>query len=163
MSDSYSCLFTFWSYHPYLLLNYLIASYTCLCYFFLECKCMLVSRLRSRGVQRLRLMLYNNLLEQVAEHKYLGVTLTSNLSWSTYISSISSKVRKLVGMHFYPWSSSETLHKLYIALIHPHLEYAVPVWSPHHCKDVNLSQYKSLLLECVQRTENSVHAGSTQV
>ena len=87
-----------------------------------KCKCMTVSRVRSRGVQRFRLMFYNNLLEQVAEYKYkyLGVTITSNLSWSAHISSISSKAHKLVGMlyhHFYPWSSSETLHELYIAMI----------------------------------------------
>ena len=82
-----------------------------------------------------------NPLEQVTKYKYFGVIITSTLSWSTHISSISTKARRLVGMlyrHFYPWSSSEALlHKLYIALIHPCLEYAAPVWSPHHSKDIN--------------------------
>ena len=47
---------------------------------------------------------------------------------------------RLVGTlyrHFYPWSSPEALHKLYIALIRPRLEYAAPVWSLHHSKDIN--------------------------
>ena len=41
-----------------------------------KCKFMTVSKFRSRGIQNPKLMLYNNLFEQVAEYKYLGVTIT---------------------------------------------------------------------------------------
>ena len=74
-----------------------------------KCKFMIISKLRNRGVQNPTLILHNNPLEQVTEYKYLGVIITSTLSWSTHISSISTKARRLVGMlyrHFYLWSSS---------------------------------------------------------
>ena len=38
---------------------------------------------------------------------------------------------------FYQWSDPEALIRLYISLIRPHLEYAAPVWSPEHMKDIN--------------------------
>ena len=102
---------------------------------------MIVSKLRTRGIQTPNLMLCDNSLEQVAEYKYsLGVTITNNLSWSNHISTISSKACKLTGMlyrHFYPWSNPEALYKLYISLIRPRLEYAAPVWTPHLSKNVD--------------------------
>ena len=127
-----------------------------------KCKFMIVSKLKSRGIQDPILKLHDNQLEQVTEYKYLGVTITNTLSWSAHISSISSKARKLVGMlyrHFYCWSSSEALHKLYTSLIRPHMEYAAPVWSPHHSKDINKLEavQKFALRMCSKDWEANYH------
>ena len=63
-----------------------------------KCKFMIVSRLRSRGIQAPALELNGHQLEKVLEYKYLGVTLTSNLSWSEHVDTIVCKTRKLVGL-----------------------------------------------------------------
>ena len=38
---------------------------------------------------------------------------------------------------FYEHSNSSTLLKLYLTTIRPHLEYASPVWNPHHRNEIN--------------------------
>ena len=72
-------------------------------------------------------------LDRVNSFKYLGLVITSNLSWSAHIQSISCKSRRLIGMLyrlFYRHSSPSTLYKLYSSLIRPHLEYCSSVWDP---------------------------------
>ena len=39
-----------------------------------------------------------NIVNEANEYKYLGVTLSSDMSWSSHISAISSKTRKLIGV-----------------------------------------------------------------
>ena len=49
------------------------------------------------------------------------------------------KTRRLVGLlhHlFSTYSSPNTLVKLYISFIRPHLEYAIAIWDPYLIKDV---------------------------
>ena len=83
-------------------------------------------------------------MEKVNSYKYLGVTLTSDLTWSHHIRNITAKSRRLVGLlyrQFYKWSS---LSRLYVSLVRPHLEDAVPAWNLYLAKDINS-------LESVQR------------
>ena len=86
------------------------------------------------------LHLYGQPLERVFEYKYLGVVLSANLSWTPHIDKIVAKTRKIIGMlyyrQFYQWSDPEVLTKLYTTIVRPHLEYAVPVWSPELVKDI---------------------------
>ena len=86
-------------------------------------------------------------MEKVNSYKYLGVTLTSDLTWSHHIRNITAKYRRLVGLlyrQFYKWSSPTTLSRLYVSLVRPHLEHAVPAWNLYLAKDINS-------LESVQR------------
>ena len=79
------------------------------------------------------LYLNNSPLELVTSFKYLGVVLSSNLSWSLHVHNICSKSRKLIGFlfrYFYRFSSPSVLFKLYLALVWPHLEYCSSVWDP---------------------------------
>jgi hypothetical protein len=46
--------------------------------------------------------------------------------------------------------SAETMKKLYCCYVRPHLQFAVPVWSPANKSDINL-------LECVQKRATRVH------
>ena len=64
-------------------------------------------------------------LTYVNSVKYLGILITSNLSWSQHISNLHLKVRRLVGMlyiKFYKNAETSTLLQLYILFIRPHLE-----------------------------------------
>ena len=105
----------------------------------IKCKYMVVSRLKSRAVPSQSMLLYGQPMEQVANYKYLGVFLTEDLSWSLHIDKITCKTRRLVGMlyrRFYRWTTTRALLRLYLCLIRPNLEYAVPVWNPYLVKDV---------------------------
>ena len=78
------------------------------------------------------LSLNGSSLELVSSFRYLGVLITSNLSWSLHIQSICRISRKILGLlfrHFY-YSSPVVLFKLYISLVRPHLEYCSSLWDP---------------------------------
>ena len=104
-----------------------------------KCRVMVISRKRLQSIPPPSFYLNGTQLNQVTSYKYLGVTITSNLSWLPHITSLCNKARKLVGMiyrRFYQHSDSHTLLKLYLTIIRPHLEYASPVWDPYHKTEV---------------------------
>ena len=85
-------------------------------------------------------------MEVVQSYKYLGVVVSSDLSWSSHIQLVCMKANKILGLIYrnfakYTSDSSVILNK---ALVRPHLEYAAQVWSPYMVKDIEL-------LEKVQR------------
>ena len=94
-------------------------------------------------------------LEQVETFKYLGVLLSSDLSWSAHIDSICTKARKVIGLlyrrRFYGDVDNHSLLELYSVLVRPHLEYAAPIWDPHLIKtQINLKMFKYLLSKCYE-------------
>ena len=112
-----------------------------------KCKTMFISRRRLRRSEPSPLFLNGSLIEAVDCIKYLGVSIASDLSWSQHIQSITSKTRRLVGLLFrqyYHYADTNVLKKLYVSLVRPHLEYAVPIWDPYTAKDCDL-------VESVQR------------
>ena len=66
-----------------------------------------------------------------------------------HIDRISSKARRLVGLlyrKFYKRASPDALLNLYLGIVRPHLEYAVPVWNPYLQKHIrNFEGVQSLL------------------
>ena len=102
-----------------------------------KCKYMVISRKR-RPTYPGVLYLGDIPLEQVECFEYLGVILSSKLSFSQHIDSVCSKARKILGLlyrRFYNNASKDTLLQLYLSLVRPHLEYASPVWNPRTCKN----------------------------
>lgn len=78
-------------------------------------------------------LLNNNVLQNVQQIKYLGVTLNSKLDWIDHIHATAAKASRL--LYFFqrnfkhsPQSLKETL---YFTNIRPILEYACAVWDPH--------------------------------
>ena len=72
-------------------------------------------------------------IERVSSFRYLGIILSSSLSWSPHISFVCNKSRKILGLlfrHFSPHSSPSTLIRLYISLVRPILEYGSIIWVP---------------------------------
>ena len=99
-----------------------------------KCRQMFISRKRVHSVAPPSLTIDGTPLIEVTEYKYLGVTITSDMTWSPHITNVCNKSRKLIGLlyrRFYQNSSSHTLLKLYKSFIRPHLEYSSVVWNPH--------------------------------
>jgi len=76
------------------------------------------------------------------EAKYLGITFTDDLSWSSHVRSIHKRANSTLGflrrnLHRCPAKLKETA---YITLERSTLEYAAPVWDPYLARDCNLLQ-----------------------
>ena len=98
-----------------------------------KCKYLICSRKTHPRLPPSGLLLDGVTLEQVESYRYLGVLLSSRLTWSDHIEQICAKSRKLVGMmyrQFYSWADSNTLLLIYQTCIKPHLEYACQLWDP---------------------------------
>ena len=109
-------------------------------------KCHIMHISRSRVPMSFMYELCGQVLFSAEEAQYLGVTLTSELSWSPHINSIANRANVSLGflkrnLKHCPSQLKETA---YIALVRSILEYACPIWDPHLRKDVDL-------LERVQR------------
>ena len=84
----------------------------------------------------------------------LGVTVCSDLDWTTHIKSIADKARQKAAWVFsvFHTRSQETMVTLYKSLVRSLLEYCCPVWNPKKISDIQE-------LEGVQRTFTSRIAG----
>lgn len=71
--------------------------------------------------------------------KYLGVTITGNLTWSSHIDNICASARRKLGLlkHKLKYSPPNVKMLAYNTLIRSRLEYASVVWDPHTKKDIN--------------------------
>ena len=106
-----------------------------------KCKVMHVSRKRSPLSPIIPITLNGSVLETVDTFKYLGLLISSDLSWTNHIENICSKARKHLGLlyrRYYRFSDQNTLLQLYTSLVRPHFEYAAPVWDPHLQRNIQL-------------------------
>ena len=79
------------------------------------------------------------ILHMVKQFKYLGVTFSSDATWSAHIISVCLRARRLIGMLYrklYCYADTPSLLKLYLTTVRPHLEYASSVWDPYLKKDI---------------------------
>lgn len=73
-------------------------------------------------------------LESTNSYKYLGVHITSNLSWAMHVEQIINKANRTLGYLRRNFSKAPSSLKLalYKTLIRPKLEYASSIWDPSH-------------------------------
>ena len=72
-------------------------------------------------------------LQRVECYKYLGLLISSNMSWLMHITATCSKAKQILGLnyrHFYGSASPDTLKQLYLSMVRPHLDYACQIWDP---------------------------------
>ena len=82
-----------------------------------KCKFMVLSRKRSNADHEFPALMLNDLpIECVSQFKYLGVHISSDLTWSLHVSKICAKGRRLVAMLYRRFSDADTstCRQLYI-------------------------------------------------
>ena len=109
-------------------------------------KCQIMSITREKSHLTHLYTLCGHVLSSVQEAKYLGITLTDELSWSSLVRSIHNRANSTLGflrrnLCRCPAKLKETA---YITLVCSTLEYAAAVWNPHLARDCDL-------LEKIQR------------
>ena len=92
---------------------------------------MVVSRKRNRP--SLSLAVNGQTIEEVQYHKYLGVTVSNDLSWHAHVDAMCFKARQLLGLVYrsFGFANSSCLTKIYQAVVRPSLEYCGTLWDPH--------------------------------
>jgi hypothetical protein len=102
-----------------------------------KCQMMTVSRLHQ--FSDFAYCLNNLKLERVSLYKYLGIYVSSDLSWDAHVNFICSKANRALGFirRQLGKCSQEVKLKAYTALVRPHLEYASCAWDPHVETQIN--------------------------
>ena len=82
--------------------------------------------------------LHGQTLEVVDGSKYLGVTVTDNLSWSKHVSAIAGKAHRSLGFlrRNFKHCSRQVKAATYTTVVRPVMEYAAPVWDPYRQADI---------------------------
>lgn len=90
--------------------------------------------------------LHGHILEPVDSAKYLGVSISNNLSWNKHIQSVTAKGNRTLG--FVKRNLKECTRKVkaagYTTLVRPVIEYASTIWDPTNQASINT-------LELIQR------------
>jgi hypothetical protein len=75
----------------------------------------------------------SSVLQKVDHHPYLGVELSSKLSWATHITQTVNKSNSILGLlKRNLWNCSPRTKEIaYKTLVRPRLEYCSPIWDPH--------------------------------
>ena len=113
-------------------------------------------QMHQRGIPPLRLMLNSQVIEQVSEHRHLGVILDDQLKWQAHINSITNAVAKNVYLlsrlrHF---CNSEACNTFFQAHIMSRINYVSNVWDG--CSDVHKRAVKVLCAASPVLTEGGL-------
>ena len=109
-------------------------------------KCNIMRASRTRDPKLFNYSLTGQVLEEVMDAKYLGVTLSNDLEWSKHIATMTNKANsKLSFLHRNLKGCPEKLKQTaYFSLIRSFMEYGATVWDPY-------PKYNSGKIERVQR------------
>ena len=101
-------------------------------------KCQVLNISKSKPLNT-QYTLHGQVLESTNTAKYLGVTLSKDLSWNEHINSITAKANRTLGfVKRNVKTKNEKVKELaYKTLVRPQVEYASPVWSPHTKENIN--------------------------
>ena len=113
-------------------------------------KCQVVHATGSKIPIKKDYVLHGQVLESVSCAKYLGVDISSSLTWNSHINRIVSSANRT--LNFVRRNIKTKIPKVretaYNSLVRPQLEYASAVWDPNHKK--RISQAKSCSLDSWQ-------------
>jgi hypothetical protein len=88
---------------------------------------------RSKTPFKFNYILKGHTLESVDIANYLGITISSNMTWNAHINNITSKAQKLLGFlrRSLQINNEHTKSMAYKSLVRSNLEYCSTIWSPH--------------------------------
>ena len=95
-------------------------------------KCQVLHITKSKALYT-QYALHGQVLESTNTAKYLGVTLSKELSWNEHINSVTAKSNRTLGfVERNVKTKNEKVKELaYKTLVRPQVEYASPVWPPY--------------------------------
>ncbi len=101
-------------------------------------KCHIMHATRSRKTLNHVYSLHGEPLSTVSQATYLGVELSSDLSWSPHVNKITSKASQTLGFLKRNLHSAkpDTKTAAYNSLVRPTLEYSCSAWDPYTQKDI---------------------------
>ena len=101
---------------------------------------------RKQDVVHSSYIMLGKTLQHCDHHPYLGVELSSDMSWNHHIKDVTAKAQRSLNMLRRNLSgcSQDTKARAYTTMVRPILEYAGSVWDPYH-------QGQITALEAVQR------------
>ena len=78
-------------------------------------------------------------IERTLVERDLGVMLSNDLKWASQTEKATNAAKGIIAQlkNSFSYFDAELVRLLYVSLIRPHLEYAVPVWNPHLKKDID--------------------------
>ena len=96
-------------------------------------KCQVLHITRSKKPVMSGYFMHNQKLESVDAAKYLGVSISKDLSWNTHISNITTSANRTLGfVKINVLTKNKDIKTMaYNPLVRPQLEYASAVWSPY--------------------------------
>jgi hypothetical protein len=96
-------------------------------------KCHILTITRKKSPLTYNYQMHGSPLERVSSATYLGVEISSTLSWEPHISNITAKANNTLSMlrRNLKHAPQNTKVLAYKALVRPRLEYSSPVWDPH--------------------------------
>ena len=96
-------------------------------------KCVVIHIIRSRTPVPSQYLLHGQVLESVAGSKYLGVEISSNLSFNGHIQNITTSASRSLGFlkRNIRSKNPELREMAYKTLVRPLIEYSSSVWSPY--------------------------------
>ena len=105
-----------------------------------KCKIMSITRGKSHPTHLYIVHLCAHVLSSVQEAKYLGITLTDELSWSSHVRSIHNRANSTLGFlrRNLRRCSAKVKETAYITLVRFTMEYAAAVWDLHLARDCDL-------------------------
>ena len=109
-------------------------------------KCFVMNITDKRNPIQHSYSMQDSVLETVDHHTYLGIEISSKLTWNLHVSNISSKANRTLGLlrrHLH--SCKPNIKEIaYKSLVRPKLEFCCSIWDPYH-------QDQKDQLEAVQR------------
>jgi hypothetical protein len=111
-------------------------------------KCNVMSVCRLHVLTEFAYTVESAVLERVQSYKYLGIYLSSDLSWNNHVDYACSRANRALGFVRRQLGKCSTMVKLkaYTTLVRPHLEYASAAWDPNtdtHIAQIEMVQHRA--------------------